>query len=172
MRTSMLLLMVLSGIAVAQEAECVETEGPPPPPAREAPLLVKALGGYSALSTGNTTGRDRPGFGGLIGAEYRFTSWLSLRTDVSFRPSSVSWDAAGLKLRAPWFLAPYVSAAVSLGFGGGRVGVGPVGAAGLDLQLGRHFLVELEFAYRVAPSEQLLRAGQLSAMAGLGWAFD
>ena len=167
----MLVAMLVSGTAVAQEAECVQ-DGNAPPPLPTPTFLVKALGGVNAVRGDGNTGTDQPGFSGMLGAEYRFTSWLSARTDVSFRPNGLSFDAAGLKLRAPWFLAPYASVAVSFGFARGRVSVGPVGAAGVDLHLGRNFLLELELACRVSPSEQLLRAGQFSAMAGLGWAFD
>jgi len=169
-------LVLLSALVALQahafeDEECVE-ELAPPPPRREEPLLaVKALGGVSGLVNSSDAPSDQPGFSGMIGAEFRLTRWLALRSDLDFRPNGISWDAAGLKLRAPWFLSPYISVGATLGFSNGHLALGPVGAAGLDLHLGRHFFLEVEGAYRVSPGEQLRRGGQASLMAGLGWAF-
>lgn len=164
-------LMVVASLVALQahaveEVDCVEE-----PPVRSEPLLaVKALGGVSGVTHSSEARSDQAGFSGMLGVEFRIFEWLALRSDFDFRQNGLSWDAAGLKLRAPWFLSPYVSVSATIGLAG-RLSFGPVGAAGIDLHLGRHFFLEVEGAYRVAPGETLNRAGQVSVMAGLGYAF-
>lgn len=169
--SGVVLVLVLAMPAFADvDAQC---DGPAEHARRPDPSFsIKGLGGFTAVRAAEVTGRDSPGFAGMLGVEYRLTSWLSLRSDVDFRPNGISWDALGLKLRIPWFIAPYVSVSATLGQAEGAFTVGPVGAAGFDLRLGRSVYLELEGAYRISPGEQVRRAGQYSVMAGIGWAFD
>lgn len=91
------------------------------------------------------------------------------------RATSRSWDAAGLKLSLPIpVLSPYVSGSLSASEAynsPGRYSLGAVAAAGVDLKIGRHFFIEGEVRYRVAPGDCCREEPQLSALIGAGVAF-
>lgn len=168
MRALLVVAALVASPAVAfEEVDCV-VEAPEP---AEPLMAVKLLGGGSGVVNTTSAKSDQPGLSGMLGVEVRLTEWLAVRSDLDLRANGVSWDVAGLKLRGPWFLSPYFSVSATVGLTGGHFSLGPVGAAGLDLRLGRHFFLELEGAFRVSPGETLRRAGQVSVMAGLGYAF-
>jgi hypothetical protein len=123
----------------------------------------------SALAVGH------PRFAHSVGLEFRFNRFFALRSDLEMRSASHSWDAVGLKFSIPipvW--SPYLSASVSASEAAnapGQYQLGAVASAGFDLKFGRHFFIEAEARYRVAPGECCRTQPQLTALLGAGVAF-
>ncbi len=146
--------------AVVAAPRVVEREGPNH-------LAFKYMTGV--LGDVSNGGLSVGGFGGLtnLGAELRLARWIALRSDLEFRPNGRSIDFLGVKL---WVdsdsaLRPYASVSVTGEHPASRPGssyLGLVGAAGLDLFLGRTFFLEAEARVRTVHDccgESLLASG-------------
>ncbi len=109
------------------------------------------------------------GAGGLssLGAELRLSRWFALRSDFEQRGSGRSYDFLGVKL---WLdndspFRPYASVSVTGEHPASRPGnsyLGLVGAAGVDLFLGRYLFLEAEARVRSVHDccgESLLASG-------------
>ncbi len=149
-----------------------------PPVVVEGPshLAIKYLPGLStSVVLNDVLAVGRPSLAHSLGLEFRFTHWFALRSDFEMRAASRSWDVAGLKFSLPIpVISPYVSASVSASEAyrePGRYQLGAVAAAGLDLKFGRHFFIEAEARYRVAPGACCREEPQVSALIGAGVAF-
>jgi len=143
---------------------------------RPARLGIKYLPGFnSAVVWNEVLAVGKPTFAHSLGLEYRFNHWLTARSDFEMRSTSRSWDALGLKLSLPIpVVSPYVSASLSASeatSAPGRYSLGAVAAAGVDVKLGRHFFIEGEVRYRVAPGDCCREEPQLTALLGAGVAF-
>ena len=139
-------------------------------------LAIKYLPGLStSFVLNDVLAVERPRLAHSLGLELRFNHWLTLRSDYEMRAASHSWDIAGLKVSLPIpLIAPYVSASLSASEAyrePGRYQFGAVAAAGLDLKLGRHFFIEAEGRFRVAPGSCCREEPQVSALIGAGVAF-
>lgn len=139
-------------------------------------LAIKYLPGLSSsVVLNDVLAVGRPRLAHSLGLEFRFNHWFALRSDLEMRSAGRSWDVAGLKFSLPIpVLSPYVSASVSASEAyrePGRYQFGAVAAAGLDLKFGRHFFIEAEGRYRVAPGDCCREEPQLSALIGAGVAF-
>ncbi len=150
---------------------------PPRPVDRPARLGIKYLPGFNSavVLSNDVLAVGQPTFAHSLGVEYRFTHWLAARSDFEMRASSRSWDALGLKLSLPIpFFAPYISGSLSASEAyqsPGRYSLGAVAALGFDIKLGRHFFIEAEARYRVAPGDCCREEPQVSALVGAGVAF-
>ncbi len=144
---------------------------------RPAFLAVKYMPGAAATVTlGESLALGGLGAVHDVGVELRLSRWFALRSDVELRSGVRSWDALGAKvwLSPSGVLRPYASVSVSgteLAAQPGRLHIGVVGAAGLDLMLGRHFFLEAEARYRVAPGDCCREVPQLTGLVGGGIAF-
>ncbi len=139
-------------------------------------LAIKYLPGLSTSAVLNDVlAVGRPSLAHSLGLEFRFNHWFALRSDFEMRAASRSWDVVGLKFSLPVpLISPYVSASVSASEAyrePGRYQLGAVAAAGLDLKFGRHFFIEAEARYRVAPGACCREEPQVSALIGAGVAF-
>ena len=150
----------------------------PPPVVVEGPshLALKYLPGLSSsVVLNDVLAVGRPGFAHSLGLEFRFYHWFALRSDFEMRAASRSWDVVGAKFSLPIpVLSPYLSGSISASEGynaPGRYQLGAVAAAGLDLKFGRHFFIEAEARYRVAPGACCREEPQVSALVGAGVAF-
>jgi hypothetical protein len=143
---------------------------------RPAALGLKYVGGGAALLDWSS---DPPltglGLAHSVGLEGRLTTWLGLRSDLELRRDSRSWDVIGVKLWLPTStFKPYVSASLAVTEAAaqpGRLHWGLVGAAGLDLWLGKHFFLEAELRYRVSPGDCCRAAPHVTGLVGAGVAF-
>ena len=81
-------------------AENVMARREPPPVERSvARLGIKYLPGLnSTVVLSNVLAVSRPTFAHSLGLEFRFSHWLSLRSDFEMRSTSWSLDGVGLKL--------------------------------------------------------------------------
>lgn len=167
---------------------------PPPPPMVAAPaasvavrvekpaapkpafLGLKYLGGSAALVDWSS-GMSLSGLGYThsIGLEGRFNRWFALRSDFEMRSDSRSWDLIGAKLWVPTStFKPYASVSLAMTEAyaqPGQMHWGLVGAAGLDIWLGKHFFIEAEARYRVSPGDCCRSEPHLSGLIGAGVAF-
>ncbi|MEW5738373.1 MAG: hypothetical protein AB1938_05575 [Myxococcota bacterium] len=152
----------------------VEVEKKAPP--RPAFLGLKYLGGSAALVDW-TSGMDLSGLGYAhsFGLETRFTNWFALRSDFEMRSDSRSWDLLGAKLWVPTrTFKPYISASLAMTEAyamPGKMHWGVVGAAGIDIWLGKHFFIEAEARYRVSPGDCCRDQPHLTGLIGAGVAF-
>jgi hypothetical protein len=151
----------------------------PPPTVAVAPRMVdpdrpnhlafKYMTGW--LGDVDNSGLSVGRFGGLasLGAELRLARWIALRSDLEYRPNGRSIDFLGVKL---WLdgdsaLRPYASVSLTGEFPSSRLGssyLGLVGAAGLDLFLGRYLFIEAEARVRQVHDccgESLLASGTI-----------
>lgn len=139
-------------------------------------LGLKYLGGSAALvdwSTGMSL--SSLGYTHSIGLEGRFNRWFGLRSDFEMRSDSRSWDLIGAKLWVPTStFKPYASVSLAMTEAysqPGQMHWGLVGAAGLDIWLGKHFFIEAEARYRVSPGDCCRAEPHLSGLIGAGVAF-
>ncbi|MEW6430530.1 MAG: hypothetical protein AB1730_03380 [Myxococcota bacterium] len=170
--------MVAAPVAAAPVAAAasvnvrVEKKDPP----RPAFLGLKYLGGTAALVDWSS-GMDLSGLGYAhsIGLEGRFNRWLALRSDLEMRSDSRSWDLLGAKLWVPTeTFKPYASVSLAMSEAysqPGKVHWGVVGAAGIDIWLGKHFFIEAEARYRVSPGDCCRAEPHLTGLVGAGVAF-
>jgi len=167
--------MVAAPVVVAAApavAVTVEKKEDPKP----AFLGLKYLGGSAALVDWSS-GMDLTGLGYAhsLGLEMRFTNWIGLRSDFELRPDSRSWDLVGLKLWVPTkTFKPYASVSLAMSEAyamPGKMHWGVVGAAGMDIWLGKHFFIEAEARYRVSPGDCCRAEPHLSGLIGVGVAF-
>lgn len=158
--------------AAASVSVTVERKATP----RPAFLGLKYLGGSAALVDW-TSGVELSGLGYAhsIGLETRFTNWLALRSDFEMRPDSRSWDLIGAKLWLPTrTFKPYLSGSLAMSEAyamRGKMHWGFVGAAGIDIWLGKHFFIEAEARYRVSPGDCCRDVPHLTGLIGAGVAF-
>lgn len=121
-------------------------------------IAIKYLPGVSSSVTmGDSLVVDRIAFTQTAGIEVRLGRYFALRTDGELRNDGRSLDLLGLKLALlpGSMLRPYGSVSLSLSDSPslpGKIQVGLMGAAGLDLYFGRHFFIEAEVRYRKVPS--------------------
>lgn len=138
-------------------------------------LGLKYLGGGAALldwsDDVNLTGL---GYSHSIGLEGRLTRWFALRSDLEWRPDGRSFDLIGAKLWTPTrTFKPFISASLSMSESYALPGVkhwGVVGAAGLDIWLGKHFFLSAEARYRVSPGDCCRSEPHLTGLVGAGFA--
>jgi len=143
---------------------------------RPATLAAKYLGGAVGRLQPGELRVNEVGTTGSFGLEYRVSRWFALRSDFEAHPGGRSFDVVGGKL---WLsprgaLRPYGSVSLAASdstLEPGRLSFGAVGAAGVDLFLGKHVFFEAEARYRVAPAECCRAVGQLSGHLGGGLAF-
>ncbi len=144
-------------------------------PERPALLGLKyAPGANASIAWTDVVSAGSPSFAQSVGLEFRATSWLALRSDLEFRAAGRSWDALGLKLSTPTMVSPYISGSFSVSerlIEPGKYQVGAMAAVGLDVKLGRHFFIEGEVRYRVAPGDCCREQPQLTGLVGAGVAF-
>lgn len=111
------------------------------------------------------------------GLEARLSRWVALRSDVEFRNDSRSYDVLGAKLwlaGADWQVKPYLSASLSGTTTAARPNalvIGAMGAAGLDVFIGKHFFLEAELRYRALPGGCCAEVPQVTGVVGAGVAF-
>jgi len=153
---------------------------PPPAPVDDKPnfLALKYMPGVSSAisTTQGDAAFGTPSFTHSPGIEARLTRWLSLRSDLEFRREGRTWDMLGVKLsllpNSP--VKPYAS----VSFSGnenysdpGKYSFGFVGAAGLDVMIGKYFFLEAEARYRVTPGACCSTVPSLTGLIGGGVAF-
>lgn len=164
--------MVAAPAAAASVSVQVEKREAPKP----AFLGLKYLGGSAALVDWSS-GMSLSGLGYThsIGLEGRFNRWFGLRSDFEMRSDSRSWDLIGAKLWVPTStFKPYASVSLAMTEAysqPGQMHWGLVGAAGLDIWLGKHFFIEAEARYRVSPGDCCRAEPHLSGLVGAGVAF-
>jgi hypothetical protein len=168
-------------VAAPVAAPFVQVVAPAPPKRRDEParLGLKYLGGATTLAAASSNHGllfERLGPSHTLGVEFRIARWLAMESDVEFRPNGVTWDALGLKL---WmfpggFFRPFVAVRGALNFephASNRMSLGVAGAAGVDLNFGKHFFLEAQASYRVLPGSCCGEVGHLTGQVGGGVAF-
>jgi hypothetical protein len=168
--------VVVAPPLVAPPAPAVNVTVQQPRETRPALLGLKYLGGSASLvnfNGGLTT--DGLGYAQSAGVELRLNRWFGLRSDFELRPDSRSWDLIGAKLWVPWSVfKPYASVSLAVSEAYSQPGLrhwGVVGAAGLDVWLGRHFFLEAEGRYRVSPGDCCRDQPHFTGLVGAGFAF-
>lgn len=139
-------------------------------------LGLKYLGGSAALVDWSSgVSLSGLGYAHSFGLEGRFNRWFALRSDLELRTDSRSWDVIGAKLWVPTStFKPYASVSLAMTEAFARPGQmhwGLVGAAGLDIWIGKHFFLEAEARYRVSPGDCCRAQPHLSGLVGAGIAF-
>jgi hypothetical protein len=150
----------------------VEKEASP----RPAFLGFKYLGGAAALvDWSSSMGLLGLGFAHAVGIEARFTHWFALRSDFEMRTHSRSWDLLGAKLWVPTqTIKPYVSGSLAMSEAyamPGKMHWGFIGAAGVDVWVGKHFFIEGEVRYRISPGDCCRDLPHFTGLIGGGVAF-
>ena len=146
----------------------------PPRVERPAFLAIKYQPGLTSAVdwSDHAVALSGPSLTHSFGLEARLTKWLALRSDFEQRRGSRSWDVLGVKLSTTGdTLAPYASVSVSGSDSAAaprRYQLGLVGALGLDFKLGRHFFIEAEARYRVAPDSCCRDVPQVTGTLGVG----
>ena len=156
----------------------VTAKAPPVADDRPGFLALKYMPGVSSIisTTNGDPSFGTPTFSHSPGVELRLTRWLSLRSDLEFRKEGRTWDMLGAKLsllpRSP--VKPYAS----VSFSGnenyanpGKYSFGFVGAAGVDVMIGKYFFLEAEARYRVTPGSCCSTVPALTGLVGGGVAF-
>ena len=176
----------------------VSVAPPPPPPAPPAPVqrvtvvnnapqepkrdddparlaLKYQPGANSSLALTNALTIGAPSLAHNVGLEVRLTNWFSFRSDWERRAESSSFDLLGAKLSVPTkYVSPYISGSFSATNADrepGKFSIGLVAATGIDFKIGKHFFLEAEARYRVAPDACCREVPQLTALVGAGVAF-
>lgn len=168
--------MVAAPVAPVAAAASVNVRVEKKEPPRPAFLGLKYLGGTAALVDWSS-GMDLSGLGYAhsIGLEGRFNRWFALRSDFEMRSDSRSWDLIGAKLWVPTeTFKPYASVSLAMSEAysqPGKMHWGVVGAAGIDIWLGKHFFIEAEARYRVSPGDCCRAEPHLTGLVGAGVAF-
>ncbi len=149
-------------------------------PARrdEGPALLAVKyqpGANSAVTLSDSLTLGAPSLAHNLGVEVRLAEWFALRSDFERRSDTMSIDFIGAKLSLPTqVVSPYLSGSLSASTADatpGKFGVGLVAAAGLDVKIGRHFFLEAEARYRVAPDACCREVPQVTGLVGGGFAF-